>query len=322
MSLTAHVVHRALSALVLAVVAASAALLLTLRAPANITFEDADLSAAEREQRLELLGLKRPLIEQYLDWLGKVVRLDFGESLKYQRPVADLLRERIVNTAILATTALAIATLLGIPLGIFTAANGERLAARVVRWGSLVLLSTPPLLASLVLLMVAGRTRWLPTGGMTSATLDTAATSWLLDVATHVVLPALALGLPLAAHLERLQSHALADVAREPFVRAACARGLSPAAALLRHGWRASLRGVLGVYGLMIGALFSGSFIVEVVTAWPGLGRLMLDALLARDLYLVAGCAAAAAGALALGTFVSDVLLALADPRARGEANA
>ena len=112
----------------------------------------------------------------------------------------------------------------------------------------------------------------------------------------------------------------MSDAIAQPFVRAAEARGLSPDQAMLRHGWRVSLGAVLGLYGLMIGSLFSGSFIVEVVSAWPGLGRLMYDALRARDLYLVAGCAAAGAFFLAVGTFLADVLLALADPRARMDA--
>jgi peptide/nickel transport system permease protein len=100
-------------------------------------------------------------------------------------------------------------------------------------------------------------------------------------------------------------------------VRASLARGVSPAQAVWRHAWPVSLRPVLGLYGLMIGGLFSGSFIVEVVTAWPGLGRLMFDALRARDLYLVAGGAAAGAAILAAATFVADAALAMIDPRVR-----
>ena len=106
---------------------------------------------------------------------------------------------------------------------------------------------------------------------------------------------------------------------REPFVAASRARGVTDAQALIRHAWPASLRPVLGLYGVMIGSLFSGSFVVEVVTSWPGLGRLMFDALKARDLYLVAGCAASGAVFLAAGTLIADVLLAIADPRVRVE---
>jgi peptide/nickel transport system permease protein len=187
-----------------------------------------------------------------------------------------------------------------------------------VRAISLVLLSVPPLLGSLFLVLLAARTGWLPIGGMTSATaFDASWSAWALDLASHIPLPALALALPLAATLERLQSQSIGEALSEPFVKAAQARGLSPGEALRRHAWRVSLAPVLGLYGLIIGSLFSGSFAVEVVTAWPGLGRLMFDALRARDLYLVTGCAAAGALFIALGTLIADVLLVIADPRRR-----
>ena len=129
------------------------------------------------------------------------------------------------------------------------------------------------------------------------------------------MLPTVALALPLAAILERLQSDALASNADSLVVKAALARGLSPDQARLRHAWRGSLGAVLGLYGVIVGSLLSGSFVVEFVTAWPGLGRLMYDALLARDLFLVAGTAAAGAFFLALGTLMSDLMHAAADPR-------
>jgi peptide/nickel transport system permease protein len=141
--------------------------------------------------------------------------------------------------------------------------------------------------------------------------------SWLVEIVRHVPLPALALALPLAAVLERLQSQAFRDAVSKPFVQAAVARGVSRERAELAHAWRLSLGAVLGLYGALIGALFSGSFVVEVVTAWPGLGRLMYDALRARDIYLVAGCAAAGAVSLSAGTLVADLLRATADPRVR-----
>ncbi len=140
---------------------------------------------------------------------------------------------------------------------------------------------------------------------------------WLLDVMAHLPVPALALALPMAATLERLQSQSLVDVSHEPFLRATLARGVTRRDALVRHAWPASLGPILGLYGVMIGTLFSGSFVVEVVTAWPGLGRLMVEGLRARDIYLVAGAAAAGAACLAAGTFVTDVVHAAIDPRVR-----
>src|SRR5262249_43340635 len=127
---------------------------------------------------------------------------------------------------------------------------------------------------------------------------------------------ALALAIPLAATLEKLQSEAIEAAAKEPFVAASRARGVDRLRSILHHAWPVSLRPVLGLYGLMIGSLFSGSFVVEVVTSWPGLGRLMFDALKARDLFLVAGCAATGALFLAVGTLLADLALAYTDPRA------
>ena len=128
-------------------------------------------------------------------------------------------------------------------------------------------------------------------------------------------MPALALAIPMAASLERLQSQAIESASRERFVAASRARGVDRLRSIFRHAWPVSLRPVLGFYGVMIGSLFSGSFVVEVVTSWPGLGRLMFEALRARDLFLVAGCAATGAFFLAAGTLVADLLLAYTDPR-------
>ena len=132
-------------------------------------------------------------------------------------------------------------------------------------------------------------------------------------------LPALALALPLAASLERLQSQAVREAMEAPDLIAASARGLPRWRLIWVHAARQSLRPLLGVFGIVIGSLFSGSFIVEVVTAWPGLGRLTYDALRERDLYLVAGCALAGAVCLSAGQMAADALRGLADPRVREE---
>jgi peptide/nickel transport system permease protein len=257
---------------------------------------------------------------QYAAWVGNAVRFDFGTSLLYSRPVAGLLAERAANTAVLAATALGLATLVGIPLGIYTGTRPTGPGPAIVRVLSLVLVSVPPLVGSLVLLLVAARTGWAPAGGMTSGLTDVSWSARLADLARHLPVPALALALPLAATLERLQSESLERAARLPFVGAGRARGVPVSGALWRHAWPASLGPVLGLYGLMIGALFSGSFVVEVVTSWPGLGRLMFDALRARDLYLVAGAAAAGASCLAAGTLAADLVHAAIDPRVRERA--
>jgi len=313
-----YLARRLAFALLLVLVVSSSALLLTRLAPGDFAAEQGlDLDAASRERLRLDLGLDQPIAQQYLSWLGGVVRFDFGTSLLYSRPVSAIVGERAVNTAVLAAIALIVATLVGVPLGIYSGTSTGP-GRSIVRTLSIIGLSVPPLVGSLALVFVAARTGWFPVGGMTSSASGAlSATEWLADLARHLPLPALALALPLAASLERLQSEAIAAASHESFVAASRARGVDRMRTILHHAWPVSLRPVLGFYGVMIGSLFSGSFIVEVVTSWPGLGRLMFDALKARDMFLVAGCAATGALFLAAGTLVADLLLAYTDPRVR-----
>jgi len=310
--------RRLLFALLLVVTVSSSALLLTRLAPGDVTTELGPRARPEEIARTrERFDLNRNPVAQLGGWALRAVRFDFGDSFLYNRPVGGLIRRAAGNTAVLAVAALAIATLAGIPLGIVTGSRRGALAG-AIRTVSLVCLSIPPLLTSLLLLFIASRTGWLPTGGMTSVeAVDAGWSAWMLDVARHLPLPALALALPLAATFERLQSQAMTETIHQPFVVAALARGVTWRQLLLDHAWRVSLRSMCAIYGLAIGALLSGSFVVEYVTAWPGLGRLMYEALRARDIYLVAGCAAMGGVFLAFGSLVSDLLLFAADPRVR-----
>ena len=314
-----YLARRLVFAVLLVFVVSSAALLLTRLAPGDLTAQlGINATREEIARTRERFGLDRSMAAQWVLWLQHTARLDFGDSFLYNRPVRDLIVQASASTAALAAAALVLATLLGIPLGIFTGSRGGGVASGLVRGASVLCLSVPPLLTSLVLVWLAARTGWLPVGGMTSV--GAADLSWgacVSDLAVHLPLPARALALPIAATIERLQSQSMSETVHEPFVRAALARGLSQQELVLRHAWRVSLRPVLAVYGIVIGALLSGSFVVEYVTSWPGLGRLMFEALRARDIYLVSGCAAAGALFLALGSLISDLLLAAADPRLR-----
>ena len=233
--------------------------------------------------------------------------------MAYDRPVEELIWERARNSAVLALSALGVATLVGIPLGIVTGSRSTGLLTHVVRAWSVFLLSMPPLLTSLFLVFVAARTGWLPIGGMFSV--DAASGRSIGDLLRHMIVPVLALALPLAALFERLQSEAMGDAIRQPFILATVARGVPMARVVWRDAFKAALRPVVSVYGLVVGTLLSGSFAVEIITSWPGLGQLMLNALRQRDIYLVAGCAAIGSIFLAAGTFFSDAALAFADPR-------
>jgi peptide/nickel transport system permease protein len=310
--MAAYLARRLLFAIALVFAVSSAALVLTRLAPgdfADQTFTG-DPEAVDRIR--ERYGLNRPIGAQYRDWLSRAVRFDFGRSMVYDRPVRDLISERAANSGLLALTALALATVAGIPLGIYTGSRTGGLAPQAVRAWSVLLLSMPPLLTSLFLVFLAAQTGWLPVGGMGSSEADAGGAA---DLARHLVVPVLALAAPLAALFERLQSQAMSEAIRQPFVTAAMARGVPRRRIVWRTALKPALRPVVSIYGLVVGTLLSGSFAVEIVTAWPGLGQLMLSALRQRDIYLVAGCAAIGSIFLAAGTFLSDAALAFADPR-------
>lgn len=263
-------------------------------------------------------GLDRPLGIQYLDWVGRAVRLDFGTSLLYRRSVAELVGQRAANTGVLALAALLLATAFGLPAGIVSGSSRRGWLTSSIRGLSVVLLSLPSLITSLVLVLVAARTHWFPTGGMISAGgWEGGTIAGLADLARHLLVPALAIALPLAAMIERVQSQSMSETLEMPFARSTLARGVPRRRLVWRDALRPSAGPVAALYGFVLGSLLSGSFVVEVVTAWPGLGRLMYDALRARDLYLVAGCAAAGSIFLAVGSLLSDGVQAWADPRLR-----
>ena len=319
----AFLVRRVAFALVLVACSSSAAFLLTRAAPGDVTtqlgpFAKAEEVAATRAR----FGLDQPLVVQWARWASRAVRFDFGDSFLYNRPVSRVLGPAALNTAMLAVVALVVATASGVFFGVVSG-SGRAGPRDVIRALSALCVSLPPLLTSLIFVFIAARTGVLPAGGMTSSNAgDLSWGAWLLDVAWHIPLPALALALPIAATFERLQSQAMTEVTDQPFIAAARARGVPGGAIIWRHAWPASLRPICAVLGVAIGALLSGSFVVEYVTTWPGLGRLMYEALRARDIYLVAGCAATGSAFLACGTLAGDLLLAAVDPRVREETHA
>jgi peptide/nickel transport system permease protein len=315
----ALMLRRAAGALLLVWAVASAAFLLTALAPGDAAQVASayGATAAQLEALRAEAGLNHPLAVQYARWLGGAVRGDLGTSFQYRTPVGPMVAGRAANSAILAVTSLLLALAIGLPPALLCATRPDRLVARTVRVVSVVLLSMPPFIGALALVLVAARTGWLPVGGMTSGA-GLTGLAGLADLAWHLPLPALALALPLAATFERQQSAALARALATPAIQAARARGLGETEVVWRHAWRLSLGPVAALGGLALAALLGGAFVVEMIAAWPGLGRLTYDALRARDLPMVAGCALAGATLLSIGLFVSDLVVAAVDPRTRG----
>jgi peptide/nickel transport system permease protein len=314
--------RRLLFAVLLVFVVSSEALLLAHLGPSDYasTLNRPGVSSETVARERARLGLDQSLASQYVAWLGRVVRFDLGTSFRYARPVTELVGESAANTALLAGVALLLATGIGVPLGVVSGSGRAGALASTIRGASVVALSLPPLLTSILLALLAARTGWFPVGRMTSAGADGLSSAGrLVDLSWHLVSPAVALALPIAATLERLLTRSMTDALNEPFILAALSRGISRRRVVWRHALRVAIRPVVGIYGIIVGSLLSGSFAVEIVASWPGLGRLMFEALTSRDIYLVAGCAAIGSLFLAFGNLVSDVGLVVADPRLRDD---
>jgi peptide/nickel transport system permease protein len=265
-------------------------------------------------------GLDRPLPERYLRWVASLARGELGYSFAYGQPVGPLLWPRVRNTLLLTVTATAVAWLLALPLGAWWATRRGPVDAGLAGLTA-ALLALPDLVIALGLLLLAVRTGWFPAGGMVSLGHEQMAWSERVrDVATHLALPVTALVLSTLPVLVRYVRAGVADALGAPFVRAARAHGIPERRVLLWHALPAAANPLISLFGLSLAGLLSTSLLVEVVMSWPGLGPLLLEAILARDFHLVLGPVLASTLLLVGGNLLADVLLLAADPRIRDEA--
>lgn len=265
-------------------------------------------------------GVDDPLPIRYLRWLRSVAGGELGYSFAYNLPAAPLLWGRAGNTLILSITATVLAWLVAIPLGVWTATRKGRAADRLTAVGTSSLLAIPDLLLALALLLLAARTGWFPTGGMNTVSF---ASLTLLekinDIAAHMALPVAALMLGTLPVLVRHVRAAVAEVLDTAFIRTARASGIPRGRLLFRYALPAAANPLISFFGFSVATLLSASLLVEVIWSWPGLGPLLLEAILARDLYLVIGAVMLSTLFLVAGNFLADALLYWADPRIRVE---
>jgi peptide/nickel transport system permease protein len=281
---------------------------------------DPRVSAQTVEGLRSQFGMNQSYILRYLRWAHSVIKGNMGYSFSYDAPVAPLLWVRARNTLLLTGTATLLAWLLAIPVGVWSAASKGRLADRLCGMGVSALLAIPDLLLFLLLLLLAVRTGWFPSGGMLSVgfgSLD----SWskVKDIALHFALPAVGLALTMLPVLVRHIRSALIDTLESPFIRAARGHGIPRVRLLFRYALPAASNPLISLLGLSIAMMLSGSAIVEVIMSWPGLGPLMVQAILARDVYVVAGIVIFSSVFLIAGNLLGDVLLFVSDPRIRVE---
>lgn len=313
--------RRVLHGMLILVFASLLAFTLASIAPGDY-FDDMRVNSAISPQTLARLrsqyGLDRPFAERYLQWITSIPRGQWGFSFAYNSPAGPILLSRCRNTILLTGVATLFAWLTALVWGGWAAMDEGGLMDFLLTAVNALLFAIPEVVLALALLVFAVRTGYFPLGGLGSnQTLSSGMWSQVRDLASHLALPSIALA---AGFLPLLLSHvrtAIAEVLQSPFVEAAVGYGIPPVRILIRHAFPAAANPLITLFGTSIGLLISSSLLTEAVFGWPGLGQLMLEAVEARDFFLVVDSAIVSTAFFLLGTLVADILLYLADPRIR-----
>jgi peptide/nickel transport system permease protein len=321
--MTRHILRRALHAALLLAGVSLLTFLFTALAPGSY-FDEMKLNPQIAPETIAALraqyGVDQPLPIRYVRWVGGLLRGDLGFSFAYNAPVGPLLRVRALNTLVLTSVAMLFAWGVALPLGIWSAEREGGGLDHLLTVATGLLLIVPDLVLALGLLLFAVRSAWLPSGGMAAVGAGSfSGAARARDYALHLALPVVALVLSTAPVLVRHVRAAFLEVLDSPFLRAARGHGIPPRRILYRYALRAAANPLLSLFGFSLGTLLSGSLIIEVVMSWPGLGPFLLEAILARDLYVVIGGVLLSTGFLVGGNLLADLLLYWADPRIRTE---
>jgi peptide/nickel transport system permease protein len=277
------------------------------------------------EQMRQNLGLDEPIPVQYVKWMGAFLTGDFGYSFGQMRPVAEILPEVMWNTLQLTLMSLLVTFGVGMLIGIYQAVRQYSISDNVLTVIALFFYSMPGFWLALMLILVfslkASQWGWpvqLPASQMTSGGYEfLSPTEQLRERITHLILPSLALGIGSAAGIARYMRGSLLEVIRQDFVRTARAKGLEERVVIFKHALRNALLPIITLLGLTLPFLFSGAVLVEVIFAWPGMGRLIVDAVFQRDYPLIMASSFVIAVLVILGNLIADLLYAIADPRIR-----
>ena len=258
------------------------------------------------------LGLDKPLVQRYFIWLGNMLQGDFGRSFSLNRPVLDEILERFNATLILAGTAFVLCSLLGILAGVVSAARQYGLADKAITFAVLIGISIPSFFLGMMMILVfAVNLRWLPVSGMYAIY----GGGDLPDLVRHLIMPATALAVVATGVIARLSRSAMLEVLRQDFIRTARAKGVPERGVIWRHALKAAMVSIIPVLGIQAGFVLSGSVYIEIVFQWPGVGRMLVDAILTRDILLVQGGVVFVAACYVMFNIVVDVAQSLLDPR-------
>jgi peptide/nickel transport system permease protein len=273
-------------------------------------------SAETMEQLRERIGLDQPVIVQFVRYVGQLAHLDLGISPRFNRPVIDMIAERLPGTLILMVSSLALALALGVLFGALMATFANRLPDRVLSVLVLLFYSVPSFWIGLMMIVLLSvHLGWLPTGGAETIGADLTGWAAIGDHLRHLAMPVISLSLFYVALYSRLTRAAMLEVKSLDFVRTAVAKGVPPFFVTTRHVLRNALLPVTTMAGIHIGGLLGGAVVVETVYSWPGLGRLAVDSILSRDLTVILGILLFSSLLVILCNILVDVVQAMLDPR-------
>jgi len=276
------------------------------------------LTPAARARMQEKFGLDEPPVRRYVNWLNALAHGDPGISFLFKARVSTVISRTLGKTALLMGCALILDFLFGIIIALISTAFAGRCIDNVLSLLSLSVYSLPSFwLAGLAIYFFSLRLGWLPPSHMTSIGAPADGVAHWLDLARHLVLPAGVLGLVGAASTARYLRAQMLELRESPYLLAARARGIGPLRILLVHAFRPALSPLVTLLGLALPALVSGSVVIEAIFSWPGMGRVLWQAAVARDVPMVMGCVLVGALAVILGNLLADILYAVVDPRAR-----
>lgn len=278
-----------------------------------------EVSGTARARLQEIYGLDEPILIQYVNWLRRIVTLDFGRSFIDDRPVIAKIRERLPATLLLNISALIVVFAIAIPMGVTSALRHNSLYDRITTIFVFIGYSTPAFWFALILMVIFGFwLGWLPVSGMSPwYTLYYSPLHKFMDLLRHLILPVTATAFGGLAAISRYTRSSMLEVVRQDYIRTARAKGLVPKRIIWRHAFKNALLPIITIIGLSIPGLISGSFIMETIFAWPGMGRLTYEAIMNYDYPVVMGGAVISIFLTLIGILISDILYAVADPRIR-----
>ncbi|MFN4227530.1 MAG: ABC transporter permease [Candidatus Ratteibacteria bacterium] len=277
-----------------------------------------EISPETIENMRKLFGLDKPVIIQYFYWLKNIFTFNLGESFSYHVPVSFLIKVRLKNTIALSIFSIILTWIISIPLGVYGAIKDKKFQERILSFFAYIGISLPSFFLAMLIIFFISKTAILPLGGTTSIFYENASNfEKFIDYLKHLLVPGMILTLSGIGSLYRLMKNNFLETLNSPYIFTAYAKGLPIYKIYFKHALRNAINPMITIFGYELSGILSGAGLVEIITGWPGMGRLVLEGVLSSDLFLVMASLLIGGILLILGNLLADILLALVDPRVR-----